>query len=351
MDKLTSKERMERFYGGGAIDRVPMLSCATMYAGREAGLSSEEFYFDVEKSFQAQKKICTEEGFDDTPCYDLPHGEILDLGGELTIPDKGEVGLPLVKRFPIGSLEEAWDYRLPPVEERAFTRYRIEFARNAESHGVTGVSISAGSPFTMVGSMVDASHLMRWLVKEPETVKHLLNIAIRYLCETADIFIREFGLERCSVSSNYPFESNQLISARNFKKFAYPAMMEVHEKFREKGLKSFGIHLCGNHRKNLEYFKDLGLHDRSFISSDEENPLTEVAKVLGSDNIYAGNVSSKLLFQGTASQVYDQSRQIIEEMKYNEGGFVLMPSCDLPVNAKLENLRAMRRAAEECGAY
>lgn len=351
MNKLSSEERMERFYSGEKIDRIPMLSCATMYAGQQEGLNSKEFYFDVEKSFVAQQKVCQRGGYDDTPCYDLPHGEMLDFGGNLIIPETEGVALPKVGGFPICSLEDAWDFKLPPVKERLFTQYRIAFLKYAEKRGNMGVSIGAGSPFTMVGSMVETGVLLRWMVKEPDTVRHLLDLAIDYLCETADIFIREFGLERCSVSSNYPFESSHMISPKNFEKFAYPAMMEIHERLRRKGLQSFGIHLCGNHRKHLQYFKDLGLHDRSFISSDEENPLTEVAEVLGRDNIYGGNVSSRLLVQGSPEEVFKQSKRIIEEMKGNEGGFVLMPSCDLPINTKPENLNAMLRAACEYGTY
>ena len=43
MNSLSSEERMQRFYSGEKIDRVPMLSCATMYAGWQKGLTSEEF--------------------------------------------------------------------------------------------------------------------------------------------------------------------------------------------------------------------------------------------------------------------------------------------------------------------
>ena len=250
MNKLSSAERMRRFYNGQIIDRVPVFSCATMYAGWEKGLTSEEFYFDVAKAFQAQKELY-EEGYDDLPCYDLPHGEILDFGGELIINQTGRVSLPFVKRFPIDSLEEAWKYELPPMSERRYTKYYVKFLEYAEKQGQMGVSISAGSPFTMIGSMVDTGLLMRWLVKEPDVVHHLLNIAINYLNESADLLIQKFGIERCSVSSNYPFESNCLISPKIFEKYAYPAMLKIHKDLRLKGLENFGIHLCGNHDNTI----------------------------------------------------------------------------------------------------
>lgn len=232
MREMESKERMHLFYSTGKADRIPVFSCATMYAGRQMGLSSQEFYFDVPKAFHAQKTLYKREGFDDTPCYDLPHGEVLDFGGALKIYETPLVELPCMKKFPVTSLEEAWNYQLPPVEQRIFTKYRMEFLKYAMEAGESSCSVSAGSPFTMVGSLVDTGTLMRWLVKEPETVRHLLKIAVDYLCETADAFIERWGAEKCFATSNYPFESAQMISGKMFEKYAYPAMLEVQKEYR-----------------------------------------------------------------------------------------------------------------------
>lgn len=351
MENLDSRERMKLFYSGEKIDRIPMLSCATMYSGYRKGLSSSEFYFDVKKSYHSQKEIIEENGYDDLPCFDLPSGEMLDFGGEMIISSDERVSLPLVKKYAIESIEDAWNFQLPPMSERKFTKLNIEFLKYAQKQGQFGVSICAGSPFTMVGSMVKTDLLLRWVIKEKEAVHHLLEIAKKYLLETADLYIKEFGIERCSVSSNYPFESNGLISPKIFERFAYPSMMEIHEELRSRGLKNFGIHLCGNHSKNLEFFKDLNLPQRSFISSDEANSLKLVSETLGKYHIYGGNVSTNLLVNGSAEQVYQQSREIIRDMKYNEGGFALMPSCDLPINTKPENLVAMKKSVYDFGRY
>lgn len=348
IDKMTSKERMERFYRGQTIDRVPFFSCATMYSGRMMGLTSQEFYYDIEKSFHAQKWVLEMHGCDGSPCYDLPNGEVLDLGGILTVSEKGSVELPRVQ-FPITSLDEADKYELPDIREGIFLQKRIEFTRYANAQGVPGASITAGSPFTMVGSMVDTAHLMRWMRKEPEIVHKLIRQAETYLLEAADIMIEEFGVENCSVSSNYPFENNDLISAKTFETFSLPYILDIHEKLRAKGLKSFGIHLCGNQNKNLEHFRELHLADGSFISSDEKNSLKKVSDVLGHQHIYGGNISTNLLVCGTPEEVYRQSERVIREMKYNEGGFALMPSCDLPINTKSVNLYAMLKACRDFG--
>lgn len=289
-------------------------------------------------------------GCDGGPCYDVPNGEVLDLGGKLIFDPNGPVELPKVIH-PIQSLEDAEKYEVPDSSKWENLKKSIAFKKYAQSQGQMGIGISAGSPFTMVGSMVDMSLLLRWIKKEPQIVHKLVRQAEQYLLDIADIIIAEFGVESCSVSSNYPFETNDLISRKTFETFSLPYILDIHEKLREKGLQSFSIHLCGNQNQNLECYKELHLSEGSWISSDEKNSLKNVSQVLGTNNIYAGNVPTHLLVSGSPESVYNWSGELIKEMKYNEGGFVLMPSCDLPTNAKSINLYAMLKACREFGKY
>ncbi len=351
VDKLTSEERMKRFYQGESIDRVPFISSATMYSGKVMGLSSEEFYFNVEKSYEAQKWVGEMHCCDGGPCYDLPRGEILDFGGEFTFSENKTVELPMVKKFPIENINGAIDYVMPSSEKWQFLNKKIEFIKYMRQKGDFTASISAGSPFTVVGSIIDTKLFVRWIRKEPEIIHKLLGQAVEYLLKSADIIINEFGIENCSVSSNYPFESNSLISSKTFEEFSLPYILDVHKKLREKGLTSFGIHLCGNQNKNLNYYRELNLPDRSFISVDEQNDLKTVSNILGSHHTYAGNVPSGKLVTGTHMEIYKYCEKIIGDMKYNEGGFILMPSCDLPINTSSLNLYAMLKATRDFGKY
>lgn len=350
MDRMTSVERMSKFYRGEKVDRVPFMSSATMYSGRIMELTAGEFYYDVEKSYQAQKWVLEMHGCDGNPCYDVPNGEVIDLGGKLIVDYDGPVKLPKVIH-PIQSLDDAERYEVLDSSKWENLKKSVEFRKYAQFKGQMGVGISAGSPFTIVGSMVDMGLLLRWIKKEPQMVHKLVKQAEQYLLDIADIVIAEFGVENCSVSSNYPLETNDLISRKIFETFSLPYILDIHEKLREKGLKSFGIHLCGNQIQNLECYRELNLEEGSFISSDEKNSLKRVSQVLGTRNIYAGNVPTDLLVSGKPESVYYWAGELIKEMKYNEGGFILMPSCDLPINAKSVNLYAMLKACREFGAY
>ena len=347
---MSSKERWSHFYGDGKIDRVPVLSFATMYSGLHEGLTSEEYYFDIAKGYAAQKAIIEKDGFDDSPCLDIPNAEVLDFGGSLCFANKSRMELPIVERYPINSEQEADEYVLPNVEDRLYTQKRIEFYDYAKSLGQTGVGIGLGSPFTLVNYLVEPTLLMSWLVKRKDLVKRLILIVMDYLSQTADILIDRYGVENCSASANVPFESNNMISVKMFEEFSLPYLVEMYDVARNKGIASFGLHICGNHMKTLNHFKELKLSSRSFISTDERNNIEDVASILGEGNVVAGNVSCRNLVSATPSEVYRESRALVETMKHHAGGFVLMPSCDLPINAKPENLKAMLQAAIDCGS-
>jgi uroporphyrinogen-III decarboxylase len=56
-----------------------------------------------------------------------------------------------------------------------------------------------------------------------------------------------------------------------------------------------------------------------------------------------GDVSASMLYLEEPEDVYDYSAKLIREL--GPEGFILHSGCDIPANAKLENVRAMVAAA------
>ena len=68
-------------------------------------------------------------------------------------------------------------------------------------------------------------------------------------------------------------------------------------------------------------------------------------EILGDHICLAGDVPAALLVFGSPEEVYEYSRKLITEL--GPEGFMLQSGCDIPANAKLENVRAMVAAAME----
>jgi uroporphyrinogen-III decarboxylase len=61
-----------------------------------------------------------------------------------------------------------------------------------------------------------------------------------------------------------------------------------------------------------------------------------------------GDVPPALLSSGTPDEVYERCRQLIRDI--GPTGYILQSGCDIPVDAPLENVKAMANAAEDAAS-
>ncbi len=350
IDQLDSKERMARLFTGKPLDRVPFISSATMFSAVQAGLSPEAFFSDPATLYETQLWIRELYCCDGGPSFCLPGWISLGLGTTLCFPAYQPFSIPQLS-YPIQSPEDAERFALPEdLSSLEILQRRKAFCRLALAHGQK-VSMTTGSPFEIVGQIVEPSLLFRWLRKEPALVHKLSRQIVDYLLMLVDSDLAEFGVEHCTSIAFYPFESQRLMPLSLFEKFSFPYIAFIHEELQKRGVSSYQEHLCGQHKDDFGYFKSLSLPPRTCISVDEQVDIKQAAAFFGEDYILAGNVSSATLICGTPQEVYQASRHVIEQMKYHPGGFILMPSCDLPPYTPPLNLYAMLKAARDFGRY
>ncbi len=79
------------------------------------------------------------------------------------------------------------------------------------------------------------------------------------------------------------------------------------------------------------------------VALDGDTNIFKAKEVLGGHMCLMGDVPAALLAFGNQEAVYRYSRKLIHEI--GPEGFILQSGCDIPSNAKLENVQAMVRAA------
>ena len=193
--------------------------------------------------------------------------------------------------------------------------------------------------------------LMRLMVKKPEIVHRLLRIITDYFLEVVKYWVETFGPEDLIVLDASPVESNQLISPRLFKEFAFPYIMEHHEKILATGVRHFYCHICGDQNLNLPYWAQVPMGERSIISVGHEMDLEKIIEYFGDNCIVAGNLDPSVIQEGTAEQIYELTSQCIEKGKGAPGGYMLMPGCELPPKAHPYNVYMMKKAIDRFGSY
>lgn len=134
--------------------------------------------------------------------------------------------------------------------------------------------------------------------------------------------------------------ASEIYSPKLWERFIWPYLKREIETIIEEGAIAH-LHLDGNWERSLEYFRDFP-KGKCVFGPDGGTDIYKVKEVLGDRMCIKGDVSPALLTLGTPEEVYNYSSRLINDMG---NGFILAPACTLPINAKLENVKAMISAA------
>ena len=79
------------------------------------------------------------------------------------------------------------------------------------------------------------------------------------------------------------------------------------------------------------------------MALDGETDIFKAKDILGDHMCLMGDVPAAMLFMASPDEVYEYCARLTREL--GPTGFILQSGCDIPTNAKPENVRAMIRAA------
>jgi len=136
------------------------------------------------------------------------------------------------------------------------------------------------------------------------------------------------------------------MSKKQFERFYWPSLKKVMDALIEEGI-SLRMVAEGRYNERLEYIKDFpkGWVTWQFDQTDMAN----AKRIVGNTCCIAGNVPASLIITGTAKEVKDRCRRLIEICALG-GGYILAGGASA-TETKAENLRAFMEAAEEYGIY
>jgi uroporphyrinogen-III decarboxylase len=136
------------------------------------------------------------------------------------------------------------------------------------------------------------------------------------------------------------------MSQKQFETFYWPSLKKVILALANEGIMS-SLFAEGSYMTRLEIVKDLpkGWVLWRFDKTD----MATAKKILGDKCCISGNVPSSLLSTGTAQEVKEYCRNLIEVCAPG-GGYILSAGASVD-RAPQENLRAMMEAAKEYGVY
>lgn len=141
------------------------------------------------------------------------------------------------------------------------------------------------------------------------------------------------------------------LSPKLFEMFVKPDISHVVRLVKERQGKYVGFHTLGRIRRHLPTLVETGAH---FIETFEQNQgditLREAKERYGGKVCLMGNFDSVLLAFGSHAEAEREARRCLSEGMAG-GGYVMATGDEVPVDAKIENLRVMVEVAEKHGKY
>ncbi len=354
-DKMSAAERLNALLAGKTIDRVPFspfdLSCGVgWFCAKNVGYPIASAFNDPEKSFQAQVWTQEQYNYEGSPIFGYACYGGWEFGGGIKYPSGEWEQAPSVTQRPVESEENLVNLALPDVKTAGILPMAMQFSKIQEQFN-TPIVFLCGSPFTYAGNMVDFNMLCLWLIKKPELVHQLLRLVTDHILQVARYWVDTFGPDRLTARDILPFETNQIISPKHFKEFAFPYLKEVHEKVLGMGVKRFNTHICGEQNLNLPCLVQIPMGEGGIASFGHEVDLDTAIKYFGDKCIIAGNVEPVIIQTGTPQQIYELTKRCIEKGKYAPRGYILTAGCDIPPLVPPYNIYVMMKAVNDFGWY
>lgn len=249
-DKMTSFERVNSPLNKRKIDRVPFFPFSLGFSARNVGFPIGSVYSEPVRSFDAQLWTQQMYGHDQDPFFGSAVYGTSEFGGEVEFPVNDSIQSPRSIRYPVQALEDIDKLKLPDPRSAGNLPKALEFSKIQEGHGGL-ISLVMGGVFTTAGNICGVKNLCMWIVREPEAVHRVVQLAADHILSAVKLWVKTFGTQRLLVQIWEPTAANSIISPRHFEKFVLPYQQKLHKEILGLNVKHILCHICGEQNKNL----------------------------------------------------------------------------------------------------
>jgi len=342
---MKPKEVILKAFDGVKSDRIPVtLFGAGMWSIKDYGTTFEALAHDAQK----MTEMCVTEaarirsdviyvgsGFNNFHAQAL--GKALGVGIKYR-----EMGAPDMTSHFVNSEEDLAKLDIADVHREPVVQTVLDATRRVrEKIGDTYlVTMTCWGPFTLAARMVGEEQFMKAIFKKPAFVEKMVDFCADLLIHLYEPLVRD-GLECISIAD--PTASGDLINKKQMERFAVPGLKKLTGWAKGKGAHSI-LHICGNTSDRLDLFPATGA---STIFFDQKVDIAKAMEALHGKMSFGGNVAPvHVLLNQDSAGVEKACREVIE-VAGKDGGFILVPGCDIPPTIPYENLKKFHDVALE----
>ena len=361
---MNSFEKIQHCYELTPVARrqdIPVYPMMLLYPGKVAGMTQKEIISDTDKWLQALDITFQKVGYPDLCQGNGPEDVIFLMGLEALRPGF-ELGEDESYQFKESCHMEVEDYQdiidhgymqwynrylctiqHPPMTGPEMGQRWMQVGMNAAkvgqylgSHGVCPIhGTASGTPFDTLSMVRSFQEFIFDLYDEPDLVKAAINKG------TPEVLGNILGtLEHSPVkrASLYAMRSDaNSISPEIFEEFSWPSLKELILGLHGAGVQVV-VHADGNWLPMLPKFLEVP-KGSVMIELDGVTDIHAAHEILKGWQAIRGDVPATLMAFGTPDEVSAYCADLVEMAM--GGGFVVGSGCEIPLNCKLENLKAL----------
>ena len=338
---MKPKDVLFKAFEGGKADRLPVtLFGAGMWSIKGYGTSFEALSHDADKMTSMLVDMSPKLQCDVVYAgsgYNNFHAAA--LGGKIKFR---EMGAPDLENHFVSSEEDLAKLNIADVHKEPVVQTVLEATRRVRQKiGDTYlVTMTCWGPFTLAARFVGEEAFMKATFKKPAFVEKMVDFCADLLIHVYEPLVKD-GIECISIAD--PTASGDLINKKQMERFAVPGLKKLTGWAKSKGVHSI-LHICGNTSDRLDLFPQTGA---STIFFDQKVDIAKAKEALQGKMSFGGNIAPvHVLLNQDVAGVEKACREVIE-IAGKDGGFILVPGCDIPPTIPYENLRKFHDVARE----
>ncbi|MDR0886712.1 MAG: uroporphyrinogen decarboxylase family protein [Clostridiales Family XIII bacterium] len=265
---------------------------------------------------------------------------IESLGGEVTFTDNGA---PVISSLLVSSVSdlEALDIEAAMKTERMAWLKAVATETVRINNGHRSIFVSGRAPFTLASQIMGLEVFSKALIKNPSLAAKLLEFTTRLSIAYFEFMLEVPGIDGIFIAD--PSASGDVVSTRHFERFVLPYLTSVVQRLSAYNKLSL-VHICGDITNRLHLLPQTGMQ---MISVDSKVDLKTAKEILDGRIGLSGNVNPVAVLEDLSpDEVYQVSKQCLKDGAA-DGGFMLLPGCDISAHVSEANVKAMVDVAHE----
>ncbi len=374
-ETMTSIERLEAAVNLQPVDRVPVCLMVFFFGARQQGILAKDFVVSDELNEESHEKTFDEFGGWDIifsggrmepilfshsipapikmPGTDLPDDSVWQFDEKelMTVDEYDYV------------IENGWDKyfwnkylpRMVPGKRTGFLgqittipklikaeRIQIKQIKKWADRGhPTMMPAAISHPFEVLAGARSMDKFFLDLYRRPEKVKAAIESMMPDIIALGVRKSKATGIPR--IMHGAARGAASFISPKTFEEFYWPGLKYMVESFQQEGITTL-LHHDSDWTLMLPFFKELEPRS-AILQLDGMTDIFKAKEILGGHLCLMGDVPATMLTLGTPEDIEAYVKKLIDIVG-KDNGFILATGCEVPIDTKPENFRAMIETAK-----